>query len=286
MCSSDAAVWSAWIDEAVMGWFSDLGRVAVGIGTGGLSEVARAGSRAVGSDAVGNFFDQYGQPAYMAGGLALTGMGAYGLLGGAASAGTAAAGGVSGAAGAGSGSGFWGTLGTLGLLNAGTNLASGFQSAQAQRDVNAANVASAREQMAFQATMSNTAHQREVADLRAAGLNPLLSLNEGASSPSGAMANQQAVPVPYSNVIASALEAARFKNEMRNLESQNELIGAQAGKTYTETGVSDEVRKGEKLENDLKTMRNKFFKENPLMFKLNAASGGLNSAGSLLKLLK
>ena len=104
-------------------------------------------------------------------------------------------------------------------------VAGGAFSAFGAHKQNKAARAIAREQMAFQRQMSNTAHQREVRDLRKAGLNPILSANAGASSPAGASAP---VVSETEGLAQSARAIAIDMANIKNVEAQTNLTNAKA----------------------------------------------------------
>lgn len=101
----------------------------------------------------------------------------------------------------------------MGFWAAAAPFAGPIASAFGQSSANKANKQLAREQMAFQERMSNTAYQRAAKDLDAAGLNRILALGSPASSPGGQTANMQNLVPPGSGeqIANSAMRLANTK---------------------------------------------------------------------------
>lgn len=138
-------------------------------------------------------------------------------------------------------------IGSLDIFNAGADLLG--KERQIDRDADAADTAWRRGQEnmqisnAFSAAeaqkardwterLSNTAYQRQVADLRNAGLNPILGISKGAgaSTPSSAAASASMASAPnqapapdFGKAVTTSLAAKRLEEDIENIRADTEL---------------------------------------------------------------
>lgn len=143
-----------------------------------------------------------------------------------------------------------------------------------EREQNEFNAQQAQINRDYETQMSNTAYQRQVADMQAAGINPALAMNgNGASTPTGSNAQgtaSVATPEGIANAVAAYSQLAKTQAEVRllNAEAKDKEKGAE------ERGFNIEYLKtqieGSNLDNEQKRIINTYFERKQQLDIANA----------------